>query len=207
MKNRLNNQEKFWKGNFGKGYIKRNFSKKIQTNTDKFFKKIFFQNKNIKIKSLIELGSNIGNNINSIQKLFKYTKVTAVEINKDACEVLRIRNPKINIINTSIEKLKIRSKYDLVLVKGVLIHINPNQLKDVYKKIFNLSKKYILIAEYYSPYPTKLVYRGVKNKLFKRDFVGEILKKYNVKLIDYGFTYRYDKYPQDDINWFLLKKN
>ena len=31
-----------------------------------------------------------------------------------------------------------------------------------------------------------------------------VLKK--IKLIDYGFVYHQDKYPQDDITWFLLQK-
>ena len=26
------------------------------------------------------------------------------------------------------------------------------------------------------------------------------------KLIDYGFTYRKDKYPQDDLTWFLFRR-
>jgi spore coat polysaccharide biosynthesis protein SpsF len=52
------------------------------------------------------------------------------------------------------------------------------------------------------------MYRGFKNKLFKRDFAGEFLNNYKkTKLIDYGFVYHKDKYPQDDLNWFLIKKN
>ena len=51
-------------------------------------------------------------------------------------------------------------------------------------------------------------YRGHKNKLFKRDYAGEIINKYPFKLDSYGFVYHKDlKAPQDDINWFLLKKN
>ena len=51
-------------------------------------------------------------------------------------------------------------------------------------------------------------YRGHKNKLFKRDFAGEFLKKFkSAKLVDYGFAYHIDKYPQDDLNWFLISKN
>ena len=42
----------------------------------------------------------------------------------------------------------------MVLLKGVLIHINPNQLNKVYKKI-SVYLKYILIAEYYNPYQLK----------------------------------------------------
>ena len=34
------------------------------------------------------------------------------------------------------------------------------------------------------------------------------MEKYNdLKLIDYGFSYRRDpNFPQDDISWFLLEK-
>ncbi len=53
-----------------------------------------------------------------------------------------------------------------------------------------------------------LDYRGLSNKLFKRDFAGEMLDKYpDLQLVDYGFVYHNDNsFPQDDINWFLLKK-
>jgi spore coat polysaccharide biosynthesis protein SpsF len=55
-----------------------------------------------------------------------------------------------------------------------------------------------------------VTYRGNKNKLFKRDFAGEMLDKFkDLKLIDYGFAYyrdqNYDN-QYDDINWFLLEK-
>jgi len=29
----------------------------------------------------------------------------------------------------------------------------------------------------------------------------------DLKLVDYGFVYHKDKYPVDNINWFLLKKS
>ena len=80
MSNKLNEQEKFWLGDFGKKYIKRNYSKKIQKNTDIFFKKIFKKKKNI--KTIIELGANVGNNIKSLSKIYPKSKITAVEINE-----------------------------------------------------------------------------------------------------------------------------
>jgi len=88
-----------------------------------------------------------------------------------------------------------------------MIHVHPNNLKKLYRKIEKLSKIYILICEYYNPYPISINYRGQKNKLFKNDYAGDFLKIYkNYKLIDYGFCYHLDKYPLDDFNWFLLKK-
>ena len=207
MKKKLNKQEIFWQGKFGIDYIKRNISKKLKKNTDVFFKRIFNKNPNLKISNMIELGANVGNNLESFSKNFKKIEMTAVEINKKACEILSKNNLKINVLNKNIASLNLKKKYDLVLVKGVLIHINPKQLVKVYSKIFNLSKKYILIAEYYNPTPIKIMYRGKKDKLFKRDFAGEMIKKYRLRIIDYGFSYHLDKYPQDDLTWFLLKKN
>ena len=64
------------------------------------------------------------------------------------------------------------------------------------------------MAEYYDPKPVALTYRGHENKMFKRDFAGDLLERYeNLKLIDYGFCYHRDmNFPQDDISWFLLEK-
>ena len=69
--------------------------------------------------------------------------------------------------------------------------------------------KTCIICEYYSRNPESLVYRGFKNKLFKRDFAGEMLELYpKLNLIDYGSAYHKDQnFPQDDITWFLLEKN
>ena len=65
-----------------------------------------------------------------------------------------------------------------------------------------------MVAEYYNPTPVSINYRGHTDKLFKRDFAGEIMDMYpNLKLVDYGFIYhRDDAFPQDDITWFLMEK-
>ena len=100
------------------------------------------------------------------------------------------------------------AKFQISLIKGVLIHINPEVLPLVYKKLYDSSSKYILIAEYYNPSPVTINYRGNSDRLFKRDFAGEMLETYSdLKLIDYGFCYKRDMvFPQDDITWFLLEK-
>ena len=89
-----------------------------------------------------------------------------------------------------------------------MIHINPNELNDVYSKLYESSKRYICIVEYYNPTPVTVNYRGNEKLLFKRDFAGEFMDKYSdCKLIDYGFCYHRDNnFMQDDITWFLLEK-
>jgi pseudaminic acid biosynthesis-associated methylase len=97
---------------------------------------------------------------------------------------------------------------DLVLSKGFLIHVNPDKLSQIYDLLYQSSCHYICLAEYYSPTPVEVNYRGCEDKLFKRDFAGEMLDRFNnLKLVDYGFIYHRDnQFPQDDINWFLLEK-
>ena len=99
-------------------------------------------------------------------------------------------------------------KWDLVLIKGVLIHINPDQLNQVYDKLVSSTSRYLMVAEYYNPVPQSIPYRGHNERLFKRDFAGEIMDQYpEMKLIDYVFIYRRDpSFPQDDITWFLMEK-
>ena len=100
------------------------------------------------------------------------------------------------------------NKWDFVFTSGVLIHICPDKLNEVYKKLYNLSRKYIWICEYYNPTPVEVEYRGNEGKLFKRDFAGEMLDLYkDLSLQSYGFNYHRDNnFPTDDATWFLLKK-
>ena len=99
-------------------------------------------------------------------------------------------------------------KYDLALISGVLIHINPQELQTVYEKLYDSSEKYICMIEYYNPTPAEIPYRGHEGKLFKRDFAGEFLDRYpDCQLADYGFQYHRDHYfPGDDNTWFLIEK-
>jgi len=81
-------------------------------------------------------------------------------------------------------------------------------LAATYQKLYEATGKWLLVCEYYNPSPTVIPYRGHTDRLFKRDFAGEILERYpDLKLVDYGFAYRRDPaFPQDDITWFLMEK-
>ena len=201
-----NDQHKFWSGKFGNQYIDRNNNLNLISSNIYLFAQAL--KKIDKIKNLIEFGANIGLNIKALKILFPNLDAHAIEINSKACKQLAKLISKKKIFNNLIEKFKVKKKFDLVLIKGVLIHINPKELKKVYKKLYYATKKYLLIVEYYNPDPISVKYRGHSEKLFKRDFAGEIIKNYSkMKLVDYGFVYRGDvNFPQDDLTWFLMEK-
>lgn len=199
-------QEKFWANEFGTEYIERNQGEKLLASNLNFFTKALQQAG--KIESCIEFGANIGMNLKALKLLYPSIISNAIEINENAANILRDIIGKDNVYNGSIFDYSVKSKVQLSLIKGVLIHINPSMLQKVYEQLYNSSEKFILIAEYYNPTPVALNYRGHDDRLFKRDFAGEFLDKYpDTELIDYGFSYRRDKaFPQDDITWFLIKK-
>jgi spore coat polysaccharide biosynthesis protein SpsF len=196
-------QEKFWKNTFGTQYVDRNNSKALLDSNIIFFKNIL---SNIsEITSCIEFGSNIGLNLLALKSLNPNLQPFGVEINARACaEMEKLGLPHINnsFLNDSDFGM-----FDLTLSKGVLIHINPELLDVAYSKLYNSSKKYILLCEYYNQVPVSIQYRGHDGVLFKRDFAGEMLEKYqDLKLLKYGFSYFRDDPMQDDITWFLLEK-
>lgn len=131
----------------------------------------------------------------------------AIEINTNAVSELKKELEEDNIYPISILDFLPKQKFDLVLIKGVLIHINPEYLSKVYESLYNSTGKYLLISEYYNPTPVSINYRGHSDLLFKRDFCGEIMDKYpKLHLINYGFVYHRDlSFPMDDGNWFLLE--
>lgn len=197
-------QEEFWAGEFGDTYISRNESENLLSSNIAFFADIFSSLDELPT-SVMELGANIGMNIRAMQKLLPEARFTGVEINKLASKILS--ETKCEVIQSSILDVVTSKKYDLVFTKGVLIHLLPDQLISTYKKMYEWSNRFVLFAEYYSPTPVSIPYRGESDKLFKRDFAGEFLDLFpDVVLRNYGFIYHRGTYPQDDINWFLLEK-
>jgi len=201
-------QENFWAGEFGSDYIARNDSDAIvATNLNIFCNALKYAGGGF--QSALEIGANIGMNLKALQLLYPGIHLKGVEINSDAAKRLAEVIGENNVFEGSIFDYPNHEKVDLAIAKGVLIHINPDKLQGVYEMLYQASKRFILLAEYYNPTPVAITYRGHADRLFKRDFAGEMLDKYpDLRLVDYGFVYHRDPaFPDDDTNWFLLEKN
>ena len=199
-------QEQFWAGEFGTDYIARNRGDALLASNLAFFSKVL--GRAGPIGSCIEIGANVGMNFKALQSLFPGIRCEGVEINAHAARELARLIGEENVFNGSIADWRPAMGADLALSKGVLIHLAPDLLPTAYDRLYEASKRLILIAEYYSPSPTTVHYRGHQDRLFKRDFAGELLDRFpDLRLRDYGFAYHRDPaFPQDDINWFLLEK-
>ena len=199
-------QENFWATDFGNDYPSRNEGEKMISSNLALFSRIF---KNCPyVNSVAELGCNIGLNLIALNRMNRNLKLRGYEINEKAAYAAREKNIAEIVNTTVVETLDASQKFDLTFTKGVLIHINPEMLQAVYENLYDLSNRYIMVCEYYNPAPVSIDYRGNKDRLFKRDFAGELIQKYDLKLVSYGFNYKLDTYlTNDDTTWFLLEKS
>jgi pseudaminic acid biosynthesis-associated methylase len=199
-------QEEFWAGEFGSSYISRNVDPAILASNISMFSRVL--SRAFGVGSVIEFGANVGLNLRAIRALLPNVELAAIELNAEAHKSLATI-PGIDARLGSLLGFRSDRQYDLTLSKGVLIHINPDRLGDAYETLYLNSRKYICVAEYYNPTPLSVPYRGHADRLFKRDFAGEMLARYeDLRLLDYGFVYRRDPvHPQDDLTWFLLERS
>ncbi|MEX0307178.1 MAG: pseudaminic acid biosynthesis-associated methylase [Ruegeria sp.] len=197
-------QEAFWAGDFGNEYIQRNQSERL------LVPKIAAWSQMLRtcaqLNSVAELGCNIGLNLMALSKLRPEIELQGVEINEAAAAAAqKIKGAHVSV-GTITEPLEL-SPADLTFTAGVLIHVNPDKLRTVYENLVRNSNRYVLVAEYFDPNPVAITYRGHTDRLFKRDFAGELIDDFDLKLVDYGFFYKRDQLiPQDNITWFLLEK-
>ena len=197
-------QEHFWAADFGNEYIERNQGEPLITSNVVLFGRML---RAASVRSVTELGCNIGLNLQALHRIQPGLALRGYEINQKAAGLARQLNIAEIIEGTILDALPADKTSDLVFAKGVLIHIHPDHLPAVYDNLYRLSNRYVLVCEYYNPSPVSVMYRGVADRLFKRDFAGELMDRFGMKLVDYGFAYRRDKhFPQDDLSWFLLEK-
>jgi spore coat polysaccharide biosynthesis protein SpsF len=151
-------QEQFWAGQFGNDYIERNNYDLLPTSTEATRRQ--FRTLSA-IRSVIEIDPNIGLNLVAINSLMPDTKLAAIEINGAAVKRLKELQVVTELYGDSILDFEPTKTYDVVLLVGILQHINPEQLTVVYDKIYSMSKRFIIVSDYFSPTPT-LRYRGLR---------------------------------------------
>ena len=79
-------QETFWSGTFGDDYVARNRDELSISSNTALFSKIL--TRTYPISSLLEIGANIGLNLQAIQQLLPEVKLSAIEVNQKAVKEL-----------------------------------------------------------------------------------------------------------------------
>ena len=205
-------QEALWAGDFGLNYTRRNADPKVGSihSNAMLFEKIMRHT--FGLKHVLEFGCGAGLNLAALKERFPWLLLSGLDINKEALSEAARRRADPTHFN-----LRMGSILDggpatgigaeLVFTKGLLIHIHPNDLERAYETLYQSTRRYILVCEYFSQDPVSIPYRGQPEALWKRDFAGDLLDSYDdLQVVSYGFAWRRDPDPQDDLNWFLLEK-
>ena len=140
----ISEQEKFWMGDFGAQYNDRNIGNGLIKGRKHLFRSALRTVGGI--TNALEFGANIGLNIRALKRLYPEINLSAIEINKEAVDLL-LEIDDLIVHQGSVLDIHAKKLYDLVFSVGVLIHINPNDLENVYQNMYCLSSRYILIAE------------------------------------------------------------
>jgi len=208
-------QVKTWKSKFGREYTDRNTLSLSEL--DKLYKKNIGITRMELNKTFIgalgrdlrilEVGSNVGNQLILLKKM-GFKNLYGIEINAYAVECSKSRTNGINIIQGSAFDIPFKDGFfDLVFTSGVLIHINPKEIKKAIKEVHRCARTYIWGCEYYARdgYVAGGVYRGQKNMFWKTDFAKLYLDAFSDLSLIKEERYKYLSNKNIDA-MFLLKK-
>jgi pseudaminic acid biosynthesis-associated methylase len=158
------------------------------------------------IKKVLEVGCNVGNQLNMLQKL-GFQNLYGIEIQRYAIEKAKKLSKGIDIIRASAFDIPFKDRYfDLVFTAGVLIHISPEDISRALDEIYRCSKRYIWGFEYFAEDYTEIKYRGKSNLLWKTDFCKLYLDRFSDLNIIKEKKYKYIKNNKVDAMFLLEKK-
>lgn len=200
-------QDCFWSKDYAKDYVQKNSTFNHELGREGWSHML--ANASLTKKKYLEVGCNIGRNLDQLALLDPDLMGSAIEISESALNYVQSRHNLEYACCAPVQDAELPAHaFELVFTCGVLIHIPPEDLLAVMKKMYEWSSKYVLIAEYFNRTPVMLEYQGQGNMLFKRDFGRLFLDNFQVKLIDYGFLWGkiYDDGGFDDITWWLFEK-
>lgn len=200
-------QEKFWENEYANDYIIKNSQFDHDLGAKAWGKMV--GNYGNEIKSFLECGCNIGRNLDQLKKIVPHAQPSIIEISKSAFDHVSENHVLAKSFNGPILESNFEGEsFDLVFTMGVLIHVPPNDLIGTMKKMYDYSKRFVLMGEYFNRTPAMIEYQGKLNRLFKRDFGKLFIENFDCDLVNYGFLWGhiYDSAGFDDITWWLFEK-
>ncbi|WP_337185525.1 pseudaminic acid biosynthesis-associated methylase [Phenylobacterium sp.] len=198
-----------WSGDFGDRYTERNAaSADAVRGRARVWGEVFRSIVGDMPTSAIEVGPNVGLNLRGIRALADM-ELWGIEPNPAARERLVADGvlPADRVIEGFGHEIPLADgAVEMAFTAGVLIHVDPSLLERTMREIHRVSSKYVFCAEYFSPKPETITYRGETDLLFKNDFGSLYLDNFpDLKLVDYGFFWRRTT-VMDDSTWWLFRK-
>lgn len=192
--------ERLWGGEFGDQYVDRNRDFAVR---QAFWRDLL---SSISCHRVLEVGCNIGGNLQWIAKSLPPEEVYGVDVNLKALRQLRDLVPDTNALWSAGRDLPFRDGwFDLVFSFGVLIHQPDDTLPLMMAEMVRTSRRYVLCGEYFASKTEEVSYRGETAALFRRDYGGMFQRLFpELALRQQGFLSKSEGW--DDITWWLFDK-
>ena len=192
--------EQLWSGEFGDQYVERN--------RDFAVRQAFWADllSSISCQRVLEVGCNLGGNLQWIAQNLPPQEVYGVDVNLKALRQLRAAVPDVNATWSAGRELPFRDGwFDLVFTFGVLIHQPDDTLPLMMAEMVRTSRRYVLCGEYFATQTEEVPYRGEQAALFRRDYGGLFRRLFpELELKREGFLSKNEGW--DDITWWLFEK-
>jgi spore coat polysaccharide biosynthesis protein SpsF len=197
-----------WAGEFGDAYTARNASSESAVrNKAKAFGQLLARMDAAPPRSILEIGCNMGTNLRALSRLTD-AELYGLEPNASARERLIADGvvPREAVLAGSGDKVPFAGQVDLVFTSGVLIHVPPETFPATLDEMARLSRRWILMMEYFAPRDEALSYHGHEDLLFRRDYGHHLMSRHpGLEVVDYGFFWRHAS-GLDDLTWWLFRK-
>ncbi|MFC3080344.1 pseudaminic acid biosynthesis-associated methylase [Phenylobacterium terrae] len=198
-----------WSGEFGDRYTERNVaSADAVRGRARVWGGLLGRMQGDMPRSALEVGPNLGLNLRALGQLADID-LWGIEPNPAARQKLVSDGvlPAERVLEGFGHQIPLADgAVDLVFTVGVLIHVDPSLLEKTVSEIHRVSAKYVLCAEYFSPRPETITYRGEEGLLFKNDFGSVLMDAHSdLTLVDCGFLWRRTT-VMDDLTWWLFRK-
>lgn len=211
----MNNPLDKWKGQFGNDYSDRNQTTPEMLNSRRNLWMNLFQTMGYTPKSILEVGAGNGQNLIAIKDVFDVLgqkspikcEMSAVEPNEESSSRLIADCPYVSTFrDADIYALPFNnSSVEFVFTSGVLIHIPPGELDKAMGEIYRVSSKSIFCLEYFAPDCEPIKYRDQEGMLWRNDFGKLYAEKFKLRVVGYGFCWKFIT-GLDNLTWTLLEK-
>ena len=200
-------QEDFWSNSITDSYVQDN-SNFDETLGLIAWERILSKVDKLDISSYLDCGSNIGRNIRFLSQILPSASANIIELAQVPYDKCLTEFKIDDSFLGPIKNAKFNKQFDLVFSSGVLIHVNPDDLLNSMERMYELSSRYIIIAEYFNRTPVMISYHGEENRLFKRDFGKLFVENFDCKIVDYGFLWghEFDTAGFDDVTYWIFEK-
>jgi pseudaminic acid biosynthesis-associated methylase len=192
-----------WAGDFGNEYVDRNIA--AYDRRGEFWLPLLDE---LQPTSVLEVGCNVGGNLQWITQRVDPTQVTGVDVNAKALRLLDRRVPGVRAINSPARDLPVPDRsIDFVFTMGVLIHQPEETLEKVMSEMVRASSRYVFCGEYFDTETVEVPYRGHAGALFRRDY-GKLFAElfpFDLTLVREGYLSPEDGW--DRVTWWLFERS